>query len=86
MKAIVLSYRGSHKTQNLKQVIISVEGSNTKEDAAKLVGKKVVWTTETGNKIEGEITSPHGNSGAVRAKFSDKGLPGQALGTAIQIA
>lgn len=80
-----MSYRGSHKTQYSKQMILQPEGSKTKNDALKLVGKKAVWTTKSGKKIVGVITAPHGSKGAVRAMFSEKGLPGQALGTNIQI-
>ena len=81
-----MNYRGSHKTQNPKQMILHPEGSKTKEDATKLVGKNATWTTKSGNKIIGLITSPHGGNGAVRVRFDEKGLPGQSLGTAIEIA
>lgn len=85
MKATIMNYRGSHKTQHPKQMILQPEGSASKEDAAKLVGKKATWTTKTGNKIVGLVTAPHGNSGAVRVRFDEKGLPGQSLGTTVQI-
>ena len=85
MKGIIMNYRGSHKTQNPKQMIVKVEGVNSKADAEKLKGKTVVWTTPTGKKIEGKITQPHGNKGAVRVHFTEKGLPGQALGTAVDV-
>jgi large subunit ribosomal protein L35Ae len=85
MKGVVMSYRGSHKTQNPKQMIIKVEGVDDKEGAEKLRGKMAVWTTPTGKKIEGKIMQPHGNKGAVRVHFSEKGLPGQALGTEVDI-
>jgi len=80
-----MSYRGSHKTQNPKQMIIKVAGVDTKEAATGLKGKTVVWTTPTGKKIEGKISNPHGNKGYVRAIFAEKGLPGQALGTEVEI-
>jgi len=85
MKATIMNYRGSHKTQHPKHMILHPEGSATKEDAAKYVDKKAVWTTKSGNKITGIITAPHGNSGAVRVRFDEKGLPGQSLGTKIEI-
>ena len=56
-----------------------------KEDAEKLVGKTVTWTSTSGKKISGIITKAHGNSGAVLVRFDDKGLPGQSLGTKVDI-
>ncbi len=85
MKGSVMNYRGSHKTQDTKRMIIQPENSKTKEDAEKLIGKKVTWTSPAGKKISGTITKPHGNSGAVLARFDEAGLPGQALGTEILI-
>ncbi len=84
MKGVIVNYRGSHKTQNPYQMIIKVEGIRSREKAEKLVGKTVVWKTPSGKEIKGRITAPHGNKGAVRARF-EKGLPGQALGTEVEI-
>jgi ribosomal protein L35AE/L33A len=86
MKAIIMNYRGSHHTQHPKQMIIQPEGASSKADAEKLVGKTATWTSKSGTKISGLITAPHGGNGAVRVRFDDKGLPGQSLGTPIEIA
>jgi len=85
MKAVISNYRGSHHTQVNNQMIVHPEGVSTRDDAAKLEGKKAVWTTSSGNKIEGIVTKPHGNKGAVRVRFDHGGLPGQALGTSLDI-
>jgi len=85
MKATIMAYRGSHKTQHNNQMILQPEGCTTKEQAAKLDGKSAVWTTPSGNKIAGIITKPHGGKGAVRVRFDAGGLPGQSLGTQIEI-
>jgi ribosomal protein L35AE/L33A len=85
MKATIMNYRGSHHTQHPKQMILQPDGSKSKEDAQKLVGKKATWTTKSDKKITGIITAPHGARGAVRIRFDDKGLPGQSLGTKIEI-
>jgi len=85
MKAIVMSYRGSHKTQHPKQMILKPIGVDSKEEAEKLIGKKAIFTTQSGKKIEGKISAAHGNSGAVRVIFAEKGLPGQALGKLVEI-
>ena len=81
MKGFILAYRGSQKQKNLKQMIVKVEGIDSKEATKKIIGKKVVWTTPSGKKLTGLITQAHGGKGAVRVHFKEKGLPGQALGT-----
>ncbi len=84
MKASIVSYRRGVKTQKPNQILIEVEGADSGEKAVKLVGKKVVWTSPAGKKLVGTITSLHGRNGVLKARFS-KGLPGQALGTGIEI-
>ena len=84
MKAVIESNRRGSRTQHTNQFILLVENVKTKEEAAKLLGKKVVWKTERGADIVGKITRVHGNKGAVVARF-EKGLPGQALGTKAEI-
>ncbi len=85
MKAVIMNYRGSQKQQTNNQMIIKAEGIDKRADAAKLVGKTVTFTTQTGKKISGKVSSPHGNKGAVRAIFAEKGLPGQALGQKVDV-
>lgn len=84
MDGIILSYRRSPNNQKPNQILIEVEGSVSKEDSIKLVGKKAVWTSSAGKKLVGTITSLHGRKGIVKARFS-KGLPGQALGKKIRV-
>lgn len=86
MEGIIVNYRGSYKSRNTKQIIIKIEGVDSPEKASKLIGKKVTWKTPSNKEISGEISSTHGNSGALRAIFKDKGLPGQALGKKITIS
>lgn len=85
MKGAILNYRGSHKQHNVKQMLVKVEGVDTKDAAAKLKGKKAVWTAPSGKKITGIIAQPHGNKGVVRVHYKEKGLPGQALGDKVDI-
>ena len=85
MKGHVVNYRGSLKVKKLKQMIVQAEGIHTKAYTKKIIGKKVVWTSPTGKKIEGIITQAHGSKGAVRVHFTEKGLPGQAIGSKIEI-
>ena len=84
MEGVIASYKGSHKTQYPNQMIIQVEGVDSKEDAGKLVGKKVVWSSPAGKELKGEVRSAHGNKGALRVLF-ETGMPGQALGTKVKI-
>jgi large subunit ribosomal protein L35Ae len=84
MEGIIINYRGSHKTQYPNQMIIKVNGVETKEKAKDLVKKTVIWLTPTKKEMKGTIMKEHGNKGAVRVKF-EKGLPGQAIGTKVNI-
>ncbi|MGB9675306.1 MAG: 50S ribosomal protein L35ae [Candidatus Nanoarchaeia archaeon] len=85
MKGVIVNYRGSPKVKKPKQMIVKIDGINNKDETKKVIGKKVTWTSPTGKKIEGIITQAHGNKGAVRVHFPEKGLPGQALGDAVEV-
>jgi len=78
-----MHFRQGRHHVNQKQMIIQV--ADTPEAAEKFIGKEVVWTSPSGKEIKGKISALHGRKGAVRAIFSDKGLPGQALGNKIKI-
>jgi len=65
-------------------MIVVVEGVNSREDAEKLVGKKVTWKSPANKTINGKVASAHGNKGAVRVIF-ETGMPGQAIGTKVTI-
>jgi large subunit ribosomal protein L35Ae len=86
MEGVITSFRRGVRTQNTKQMIIEIEGINTKEKAEKLIGKEVSWEAPGKNKkiLKGKISSAHGCKGTVRAIF-ETGMPGQALGTKIKI-
>ena len=83
MDAIVMHFRQGRHHQNTKQMILKV--ADTAEEAEKVVGKNVTWTSPAGTVITGTISALHGRKGNVRAIFADKGLPGQALGQKIKI-
>lgn len=86
MEGTIVNFRMGRHVQHPRHIIIQVEGYNTKEKAAELVGKSVKWKTpaKAENFMVGKITHAHGNSGAVRALF-DKGLPGQAIHKKVEI-
>ncbi len=85
MEAVIVSYRRGINTQTGNQMILKVKGVASRDAAAKLVGKNVVWTSPAKKEIRGEITAAHGNSGCVRARF-ESGMPGQAKSTKVQVA
>jgi len=83
MKAKVVQFRRGLKRIHEKHYILDVDTKN-KEDAGKFVGKEVIWASPAGKKIKGKISSAHGNKGMVRAIF-EKGLPGQARNTEVEV-
>jgi len=82
-KGIVIQFRRSRKRIHEKHFLIDVNLKN-KSEAKKFVGREIVWTSPAGKKIKGKISGAHGNKGLVRAIF-EKGLPGQALTTDVEI-
>lgn len=83
MKAKLINFRRSIKRIHERHYIIDA-GKKNREDAAGIVGKQVVWTSDAGKKINGKISSAHGNKGLVRAIF-EKGLPGQAMNDDVEV-
>jgi large subunit ribosomal protein L35Ae len=84
MEGKIVNYRGGKRTQYSNQMVITLSACKNKEDASKLVGSKIEWTTSTNKKIIGRVSRAHGNNGCVLARFN-KGLPGQSIGTGIKI-
>jgi len=84
MEGVISNYRGSRRTQKTSEMVVKIAGIVTKVEADKLKGKKVVWKSPAGKEINGIVKKAHGNSGAVLTKF-EKGLPGQAIGTKVEI-
>ena len=84
MKATIVSYRRGRHTQTTNQLLIEVDGVDSRALASKYIGRRLVWTTPGKKEIYGKVTQPHGNSGILRARFS-KGLPGDAIGKKAEI-
>lgn len=83
MKARVVQFRRGLRRIHERHFILDV-GASSKEDAQKFSGKVVIWTSPAGKQIKGKISSAHGNKGLVRAIF-EKGLPGQARNTDVEV-
>jgi large subunit ribosomal protein L35Ae len=83
MHAIIHNYRRSIRKPSGNQMIIVVDGCDSREKAKAYVGKTVLYAT--GKKdIKGEVRSAHGNKGALRVLF-ETGMPGQAIGQEVKI-
>ena len=87
MQGVIASFRRGRRTQNTRQMIVLVDGTDTKAKASKLIGKVVSWHAPGKNKkvLKGKISAPHGGKGAVRVIF-EIGVPGQALGQKVTIS
>ena len=82
-KGKVIQFRRGRKRIHERHFLLDVGAANRKE-AGKFVGKNVEWKSGAGKRIKGKISSAHGNKGLVRAIF-EKGLPGQAITTPVEV-
>ncbi len=80
----IVQFRRGRHTIHEKHFLIEIDGVKKRKDAEKFVGKEVEWKSPAGKIIKGKISSAHGNKGVVRAIF-EKGLPGQAVATKVEI-
>jgi large subunit ribosomal protein L35Ae len=80
----VIQFRRGRKTITERHFLIEIEGVTDKEKASKFVGKGVIWKSPAGKEISGKVAATHGNKGVVRAIF-ERGLPGQAVTTKVEI-
>ena len=80
----VVQFRRGNHTVHERHFLIEVAGTDSREKAEKFVGKEVEWKSPAGNIIKGKISAAHGNNGVLRAIF-EKGLPGQAVTTEVEI-
>jgi large subunit ribosomal protein L35Ae len=83
IKGIVVQFRRSRKRIHERHYLLDI-GMKDREEAKKMKGKEVVWKSSAGKEIKGKISDAHGNNGLVRAIF-EKGLPGQAVTTEIEV-
>ncbi|RLE39290.1 50S ribosomal protein L35ae [Candidatus Woesearchaeota archaeon] len=84
MKGTIVNFRGGRHTQYNNQMLIAVEGINSKDKATELIGKEVSWKSPAGREIKGKISATHGSKGIVRAIF-EKGMPGQSISQKVEI-
>ena len=84
MIGVIVNFRRGRKTYTPKHYIIQIDGVNDKKKASSLIGKAVSWKSPAGKVLNGKIAAAHGCKGVVRAIF-ETGLPGQAIGTKVEI-
>ena len=84
MKAFIVSFRRGRHTYKPRHFIIEIEKIETRNEAEKYVDRDLEWKSPAGKIIRGKIRTAHGNKGLVRAIF-EKGLPGQAINTEVEI-
>ncbi len=84
--AKVIQFRRGRKTYTPRHFLIEISGVDSREKAAEFVGKTVEWKSsgKEPKVIRGKVASAHGGNGVVRV-ILEKGLPGQAIGTDIEI-
>jgi len=83
MKGILVQFRRGRHTVHEKHYLLDF-GLKTREEAKKMAGKQVEWTSSSGKIIRGKISDAHGNKGLVRAIF-ERGLPGQAILDGVEV-
>jgi large subunit ribosomal protein L35Ae len=83
VKGRIVSFRTGPRTQHPNEGILRFPEVMSSGDAAQLIGRKVGWPVGQ-RKIRGKIIALHGKGGHLRARFR-KGLPGEALGTLVEI-
>jgi len=81
---VIVGYRRGTNTQYEKQMLIRVDGINSRNKASKLIGWKVAYRDKNGRVFRGKIVRVHGNNGIVIAVFNPP-LPGQAIGNNVYI-
>ncbi|MBL7055916.1 50S ribosomal protein L35ae [Candidatus Woesearchaeota archaeon] len=84
MNGTIASFRRGRKTQKMNQMVVYLPETDSREKAASLVGKEVVWKSPAGKEIKGKVSSAHGNKGAVRVIF-EKGMPGQSMSDKVEL-
>lgn len=80
-----MNFRKSRHVQKGNHLIVLVKGVSGLEKAKGLIGKKVTWKSPAGKEIVGKVANAHGRNGTIRVIF-EKGLPGQAVGSKVNIS
>ncbi|MCW4030106.1 MAG: 50S ribosomal protein L35ae [Candidatus Bathyarchaeota archaeon] len=79
----ITNFRIGPKAQASKECLIEFSGIDSEGLAGKLVGQRVTWKNQTST-MTGKIMRTHGKNGMVLARFVH-GVPGQAIGTTVEL-
>jgi ribosomal protein L35AE/L33A len=85
MELRITAFKGSPwQAGNTHEAVLEVRGRNAQPD--KLLGAHLVFRTATGRVVRGKVVKRHGHEhgNKVVARFH-KGLPGQALGSTVEV-
>lgn len=91
-KAVFTGFKRGKSTQHEQFALLKVKGVNDKKDTSFYFGKRVAYIYKAKNSVNntrfrsiwGRIVKPHGNNGAVRAKFA-RNLPARAMGATLRV-
>ena len=78
-----MNYRIGIRTQMSRECLVTLDDIDTSSKAGRLIGRKILWRDEK-KKLTGKIVRIHGKNGTLRVRFK-KGVPGHALGTAVEL-
>ena len=81
---IFVNFRQGMFTQYPHNILMRIPGIDSSNSAAKYIGRKVIWRSESGKKLVGKVVKTHGRNGVLMSRFR-KGLPGQAIGSSVEI-
>jgi large subunit ribosomal protein L35Ae len=80
----VIQFRRGRHTIRKRHMLIEIPKVDSAEKASKFLDKEVIWKSPAGKEIKGKVSRVHGNNGVLRVIF-EKGLPGQSIGTEVEI-
>jgi large subunit ribosomal protein L35Ae len=79
----ITNYRVGNKSQTPRECLIEFQGINSSALAGQILGQKVAW--KSGKKLfVGRVKGIHGRNGMVIVRFLH-GVPGQAIGTIVEL-
>lgn len=80
----VIQFRQGRRTTTPRHMLIEIPSCDNKEKAEKFVGKSVEWKSPAKKSITGKVAATHGTKGVLRVIF-ETGLPGQSIGTEVEV-
>ncbi|MEA3414443.1 MAG: 50S ribosomal protein L35ae [Nanoarchaeota archaeon] len=80
----VIQFRRGRHTLRKRHMLVEIPKIDSAEKASKFLNKEVIWKSPAGKEIKGKVSAVHGNNGVLRTIF-ERGLPGQSVGTNVEI-